>query len=550
MKDDKDTKLDVPVLSKETHERWFRNMSIRLRAKGVLYVTTTTLAEFALANLTDITAGVADLNLASSEAKSSEKGYNMEMKSKWMADDAVALTTMMRRLNEDDEALVDEHPSAKEMWNYLRKKYTKSSPVMANDNLTAIQTFDFDDYPSVTVAWDKLQDFRRKLGVASPDMKKAYTDSALFLVLIRSLPRDYASTIDGIAVQVSLTIDEKLQYLVEKESRLSRIQDQAHVSFQARGKKFVPHQHRQEYSSSSDGSQASSGKCMLCREKDHWLRFCPFLVQAQDYVENLKEHKKVHFKQSNSRGTKKDKYKSRESSKARDSSSRRRTSTPPTRSSLKNKNSPQSGYVTQEEAPDSELPASDQGCDSDEEVCALTKEQIKFASSNIWPADTACTSHMSDQPALFSHLSPIRRRTIRVGGRLMYAEHKGTAKLVCEDGSCASLPNTLYVPGLGVNLLSAKQMCEAGLFGSFDDSNIYFRDGQSLMIHAEMDRGLYIVRHVSRKLSDKLKNIKPCNAFTAMDMDPTTNQTMSANNDMSLAVKPLRPIYDNLREKT
>ncbi|KAI0997158.1 hypothetical protein K3495_g11023 [Podosphaera aphanis] len=151
---------------------------------------------------------------------------------------------------------------------------------------------------------------------------------------------------------------------------------------------------------------------MLCHEKDHWLRFCPFLAQAQDYVKNLKEHKKVHFKQSKSRGTKKDRYKNRESSKGRDSSSsRRHSSTPPTRSSLKYKNGLQSGYVTQEEAPDSELPASDQGSDSDEEVCALTKEQIKFASSNIWPADTACTSNMSDQPALFSHLTAIRRRT-------------------------------------------------------------------------------------------------------------------------------------------
>ncbi len=70
MKDDKDTKLDVPVLYKETHERWFRNMSIRLRAKGVLYVTTTTLAKFALADLSDVTTGAADLNLAPSGAKS------------------------------------------------------------------------------------------------------------------------------------------------------------------------------------------------------------------------------------------------------------------------------------------------------------------------------------------------------------------------------------------------------------------------------------------------------------------------------------------------
>ncbi|KAI0997159.1 hypothetical protein K3495_g11022 [Podosphaera aphanis] len=77
---------------------------------------------------------------------------------------------------------------------------------------------------------------------------------------------------------------------------------------------------------------------------------------------------------------------------------------------------------------------------------------------------------------------------------------------------------------------------------------MYFRDGQSLMIHAEMDRGLYIVKHVLRRLSDKLKNIKPCNAFSTMDIDPTTNKTVSTNDDMSLTVKPSRPIYDISRE--
>ncbi|KAI0996606.1 hypothetical protein K3495_g11578 [Podosphaera aphanis] len=156
------TKLDIPVLSQETHERWFRNISVLLRANGVLYVTTQSLQQFAALKKPDkidvgeITDGVADFDINDSSNKSL---LNLELKATWLKDDATALSIMMQRLNEDDEALVDEHQSTKEMWRRLHKKYAKSSPVAANDNLTAIQTFDFDDYPSITVAWDKLKDF-------------------------------------------------------------------------------------------------------------------------------------------------------------------------------------------------------------------------------------------------------------------------------------------------------------------------------------------------------------------------------------------------------
>jgi hypothetical protein len=57
---------------------------------------------------------------------------------------------------------------------------------------------------------------------------------------------------------------------------------------------------------------------------------------------------------------------------------------------------------------------------------------------------------MSDQPNLFRQLIPIERRSIAVGGGVMYTDHKGVAELVCEDGSFLLLQDTLYVPGLGV----------------------------------------------------------------------------------------------------
>ncbi|KAI0994557.1 hypothetical protein K3495_g13624 [Podosphaera aphanis] len=113
----------------------------------------------------------------------------------------------------------------------------------------------------------------------------------------------------------------------------------------------------------------------------------------------------------------------------------------------------------------------------------------------------------------------------------MYADSKGTAELVCKDGSSVSLPDTLYVPGLGVNLLSARRMCESGLHGTFNDRNMYFRAGQKIMIRAKIDSGLYIAEHVSRELNHQLQSYKKCTAFASMDID--SNSTTATLHDLS-----------------
>ncbi|RKF65444.1 hypothetical protein GcM3_121020, partial [Golovinomyces cichoracearum] len=166
---------------------------------------------------------------------------------------------MMKRLNEDDEALIDEYVTTKSFWEYLKKKYSKSSPFTANENLTVIQTFDFSQYDTVTQACDKLKQFRRKLGAANPDMKNAYTDQALFLVLTRSLPQEFVSTIDGIDVQVSMTVDEKLQHLEAKELRIKSTNEAAHASLRTHIKRRASHY--RENSSSSNGNEINPGKC-------------------------------------------------------------------------------------------------------------------------------------------------------------------------------------------------------------------------------------------------------------------------------------------------
>lgn len=84
---------------------------------------------------------------------------------------------------------------------------------------------------------------------------------------------------------------------------------------------------------------------------------------------------------------------------------------------------------------------------------------------------------MTEKHFLLSQLIPIKHWCIFFGERTIFADFKGFANLVCKDGSSTLLLDTLYVPGLGVNLISAQRLYEAGSKGSFDDKSMYFKTG-------------------------------------------------------------------------
>lgn len=68
------------------------------------------------------------------------------------------------------------------------------------------------------------------------------------------------------------------------------------------------------------------------------------------------------------------------------------------------------------------------------------------------------------------------RRTIKVGGGVLYADYVGSVMLVDRYSNSIPLSSVLYVPRLGVNLLSGRQACKNGLKGSFDDQSLYLKD--------------------------------------------------------------------------
>jgi hypothetical protein len=65
-----------------------------------------------------------------------------------------------------------------------------------------------------------LKDYRHKLEVVDTNAKTVYNNTTLLLVLIRSLLKSFKTTINTLNAQSSLTVNNKLKYLEEKESRI------------------------------------------------------------------------------------------------------------------------------------------------------------------------------------------------------------------------------------------------------------------------------------------------------------------------------------------
>jgi hypothetical protein len=61
------------------------------------------------------------------------------------------------------------------------------------------------------------------------------------------------------------------------------------------------------------------------------------------------------------------------------------------------------------------------------------------------------------------------------------------------------LANVLYIPRLGVNLLSGRRICEVGLTGQFSKSYMYFKCGKNKIITATMQDRLYVITHIKHR---------------------------------------------------
>jgi hypothetical protein len=470
-------KWAIPKLTTENHDSWFRRNKVKLKGKRVFYVCERSLEEHCrIATAEDLSDAVKGLDIT--DNKTVKVRINVDKRDKYLEDEATAIDLLFRSLSDDDQALVDEYDTAFQFWAYLRKKYTQTDATAANMYMTRIQTFTFDPDSTIVGSWEKLKDYRRKLVAADADTEGAYKDSALLLILIRSLPTSFSTTIDTLNAQLNLTVEQKLKFLEEKEVRDKQdTNEQALPAFRKAHKYVPPHKRGSRDLSSDSEPYATSGiQCYLCDEP-HYMRDCSKLVKARKLLREYEAEKK----------------------RRKEKLSSPKLPEPPVKPRKSNKRTGKA-YGAEEARSESELETSTNTSDSEDEeieTCRLSKDILGKASPSTWAGDTGASSHMSDQPSLFRRIIKIKRRIVRVGGGELYADWKGEAQVVCKDGSSTWLSDVLLVPNLGVNLLSGRRICAAGLKGRFNSRALCFKLGKKIIIKATMDDGLYVVSHIA-----------------------------------------------------
>ena len=135
------------------------------------------------------------------------------------------------------------------------------------------------------------------------------------------------------------------------------------------------------------------------------------------------------------------------------------------------------------------------GAEDDEAFPARTQASSRKTPMSRWIADTGASAHMTDQLSLFKGpLKPVKARTVRgAGDSKLDIKGAGSVRIQTKGGEM-TLSNVLYVPDLGVSLLSGSSLCDSGLLGSFNKRALYMRakDG-SLVLKAVRRNGIYMV---------------------------------------------------------
>src|SRR5713226_6168793 len=89
---------------------------------------------------------------------------------------------------------------------------------------------------------------------------------------------------------------------------------------------------------------------------------------------------------------------------------------------------------------------------------------------------------------------------IWVGGGLIYTDYKGITELIYNDNSFLLLKDTLYIPGLRMNLFLIRRVYQINLKGLFNKVIIYFKQGKKKVISIKINQRFYIIININKSL--------------------------------------------------
>ncbi|KAI0998336.1 hypothetical protein K3495_g9858 [Podosphaera aphanis] len=374
-------------------------------------------------------------------------------------------------------------------WSALKAQFEQTSPSNVRELERSLTHWKIDEEIPIDRNWITLKAIRRELADADPDSH--ISEHKRFSYLMDGLPDDFSITPDTLDAQPNLPSAEKLRALQQKDSEIR-------LSTSGEGSEFVAQ-------SQSD----DPGECYVCWDIGHLAKDFPYQEEAHRYTRRLRDKSE---NSGNSRAQK-SKFNFRNGFKGNPS---RQNSVPKSArfekkpilsakfryfSSRKSK-----AFVAGTESESQSETSTDSEESFTDDYAHVTRENSCKGSQNLWIADTAASSSMSNNKNVYRSLNSIPQRCIKVGGGKLYAREAGTA-VVNLGGVKFFAKDTLFVPKLGANLLSGKKICEQmNLRGAFDAEKMYFHKNNKSLISASWKNGVYIIDHIAAPIISKSTN--------------------------------------------
>lgn len=493
-------KRPVPILSRENWRVWFKEFEYWIIGEGLDFVVTNTLSEYAKiqGSATPLSTSSADTNksidgtntrgFAMFDIKTEVEGdtgevLNSEKRQRYRAANAKVLFMLSKCIGTFDQNFVENNTTAKGQWDALKAKYSKMTSVTRREDLQRITGFKFGWQDgkqiemSIPSAWAYLVSVRGEIAVANPDLAKTFDQATLFEYLLAGLPESFSTVQQSLEGNTTADVYEKLEVL-ERSERKYRLNVAPEPTPESANLASSDKADQKTKSRRHKGRRRSSNTvhCHFCGQ-EHYKNQCElrqFLTQAL-----------ADFQLSKARQEKK--------RNKRDNSTKRSFKT------KRDKGLAADDEPSQEESSSGQDTSTEQDMSDEEEVCHLSKDKTpcKIPKSN-WCSDSGCTKHMTDDPNLFrGAMVPIKRRTIKVGGGRLFADSMGQVEMRVA-GVSLILDDVLYVPGLGVNLLSSRKLCQDWkCLGVFNDKSMWFiSEDRRVVLQADVKGGLYIVSRI------------------------------------------------------
>ncbi|KAI0998411.1 hypothetical protein K3495_g9785 [Podosphaera aphanis] len=257
---------------------------------------------------------------------------------------------MIDGLDRDDAVLIDEYETVAAVWTQLRIKYYNTDKLTARINMSAIQNFEYTEESTIDSPWTKPKEYRRKVIALNRFYAAAYPDNVLFYVLTSAF---YKAN----------------RYAGEKESQTREAELVKDTSLSARRQKVFD---RRNSGNESDVEMEDlTMKCYSCSSKEYFVADCEYQAASNEYA------RKIRLKKEDSRRTK-------QNSKLKKS---RGTSSLKKKYPTKRPRKSHAAFDSTTSSDEVDTSESDFN-NTDDEIVALSKEDISKSPPNIWALDT------------------------------------------------------------------------------------------------------------------------------------------------------------------